>query len=123
MSAKRPLIIACSLFLLQCAGLFKGAGEILVSDQDEIKLGSQFNNTLRTNDTAKQEFPVFVARNQEQAAMEAYVQGVCRSVVAAIPAKEKPPYEFTFTLIDKDVENAFAVPGGFVYIYTGILKK
>jgi predicted Zn-dependent protease len=55
--------------------------------------------------------------------MQNYIIGLAKEIVASIPASEKPSYEFTYTLIDKDVENAFAVPGGYVYIYTGILKK
>lgn len=117
------LVLPFCLLLVQCAGFFKSAGEMLVSDEDEVKLGTQFNNTLRTNDTAKQEFPLFVPRNQAQSDFQNYVVGICNQALAAVPENERPKYPFTFTLIDKDVENAFAVPGGYVYIYTGILKK
>ena len=111
------------LFLVQCAGFFAGAGKVLVSDADEAKLGAQFNNTLMHNDTAKAEMPLYVPRNQAQADFQNYVLEVCRRVLASVPEKDRPAYDFTFTLIDKDVENAFAVPGGYVYVYTGILKK
>jgi predicted Zn-dependent protease len=96
---------------------------MLLSDQDEAKLGAEFNKTLTTNDTAKREMPVFVPKNQAQAELQTYIIGLAKEIVDALPAKEKPSYAFTYTLIDKDVENAFAVPGGYVYIYTGILKK
>lgn len=114
--------VSLALFV-QCAGFFGGVGEVLVSDADEVKLGAEFNKTLTSNDTAKQEMPVFVPRNQAQADMQNYIFGLAAEVVATLPAGEKPDYPFTYTLIDKDVENAFAVPGGYVYIYTGILKK
>lgn len=115
-------LISVTLFV-QCAGFFSGAGKMLVSDSDEAKLGAEFNKTLTTNDTAKREMPVFVPKNQAQAEMQNYVIGLAQEIVAALPENEKPKYNFTYTLIDKDVENAFAVPGGYVYIYTGILKK
>lgn len=125
---KKPALLSAYVLILsfgiiQCAGFFRGAGEVLVSDEDERKLGAQFHQTLLTNDTARQEFPLFVPKNQAQADLQNYVTGLCQRALAAVPAKERPKYEFTFTLIDKDVENAFAVPGGYVYIYTGILKK
>ncbi|MEN9355134.1 MAG: hypothetical protein RL318_2459, partial [Fibrobacterota bacterium] len=43
---------------------------------------------------------------------------------AAIPASEMPGYSFQkVQLIDRpDVVNAFAVPGGYVYVFTGTLK-
>ena len=123
-SALRYSAASLSLFLfVQCAGFFGGMGKMLVSDQDEAKLGAQFNNTLTTNDTAKREMPVFVPKNQAQSEMQNYIIGLAKEIVDALPPSEKPSYPFTYTLIDKDVENAFAVPGGYVYIYTGILKK
>jgi predicted Zn-dependent protease len=123
-SALRLSVASFSLLIfVQCAGFFGGMGKMLVSEQDEAKLGAEFNKTLTTNDTAKREMPVFVPKNQAQADMQNYIIGLAKEIVAAIPAKEKPSYPFTYTLIDKDVENAFAVPGGYVYIYTGILKK
>jgi predicted Zn-dependent protease len=117
------LFLAMSLGLFQCAGFFQGAGKAMVSDADEARLGAQFHQTLMNNDTAKKEFPVFTPKNQAEAEFQDYVINLCRRAVATIPEKERPKYDFTFTLIDKDEENAFAVPGGYVYIYTGILKK
>jgi beta-barrel assembly-enhancing protease len=115
-------LISLTIFV-QCAGFFNSAGRMLVSDADEAKLGAQFNLTLTTNDTAKREMPVFVPKNQAQVDLQYYIVGLAQEIVASLPASEKPSYNFTYTLIDKDVENAFAVPGGYVYIYTGILKK
>jgi beta-barrel assembly-enhancing protease len=116
------LLISLTVFI-RCAGFFNGAGEMLVSDADEAKLGAEFNQTLTTNDTAKREMPLFVPKNQAQVDLQNYIVGLAQEIVASLPASEKPSYNFTYTLIDKDVENAFAVPGGYVYIYTGILKK
>lgn len=117
------LFLALSLGLYQCAGFFQGAGKAMVSDSDEARLGAQFHQTLLNNDTAKREFPVFKPKNQAEAEFQEYVVGLCRRAVASIPENERPKYDFTFTLIDKDEENAFAVPGGYVYIYTGIISK
>ena len=121
--AKLSMGFVSLAFFVQCAGFFGGVGEVLVSDADEQKLGAEFNKTLTTNDTAKQEMPVFIPRNAAQTEMQNYIIGLAQEVVNTLPATEKPAYAFTYTLIDKDVENAFAVPGGYVYIYTGILKK
>ncbi|MBW8887385.1 MAG: M48 family metalloprotease [Fibrobacteres bacterium] len=123
-SALRYSAASVSLLLfVQCAGFFGGMGKMLVSEQDEMKLGAEFNKTLTTNDTAKREMPIFVPKNQAQAEMQTYIIGLAKEIVDSWPASQKPSYPFTYTLIDKDVENAFAVPGGYVYIYTGILKK
>jgi len=45
--------------------------------------------------------------------------------IAQIPEKERKarPYEFTFDVIDSKEVNAFALPGGPVFFYTGLLEK
>src|SRR4051812_33821894 len=78
------------LFFVQCAGFFGGVGKMLVSEQDEAKLGAEFNKTLTTNDTAKREMPIFVPKNQAQAEMQTYIIGLAKDIVAAIPASQKP---------------------------------
>jgi predicted Zn-dependent protease len=125
-SLRRPIQaagLALSLGLFSCSGFFRGAGEVLVSDADEARLGAQIHHTLTTNDTARAEFPIFTPKNQAESEMESYVITTCRKVVANLQPDERPDYDFTFTIIDKDEQNAFAVPGGYIYIYTGILKE
>src|SRR4051812_11114313 len=101
-------------FLFQCAA-FRNVGALLVSEQDEAKLGAQFDNQLRATDSGRAEFPVFNADTPQKRAFQSYVENLGQSILAAAPGK--PSYPFKFTLIDKDVDNAFAVPGGYVYIY------
>ncbi len=108
--------------MTQCA-FFGYAGPLLVSESDEARLGAEFNAHLRSDPAAKKEYPVFVANTPERKAFQDYVLGLANEVYAAVPKSEKPGYPFTFTLIDADVQNAFAVPGGYVYIYTGIIKS
>ena len=46
-------------------------------------------------------------------------------LVALIPPAErkKKPFEYTFNLIESKELNAFALPGGPIYIYSGLLEK
>lgn len=114
-------VLAVGLFT-HCA-FFGYAGPLLVSESDEARLGAEFDAHLRTDAAAKKEYPVFVANTPERKAFQDYVIGLANEVYAAVPKSEKPGYPFKFTLIDADVQNAFAVPGGYVYIYTGIIKS
>ena len=50
--------------------------------------------------------------------LQAYVTRTGRELVAV---SELPKEEFTFTVLDSDVINAFALPGGYVYITRGLL--
>ena len=47
-----------------------------------------------------------------------YVSGIGQRLAAV---SELPELEFTFTVLDSEIVNAFALPGGYVYITRGIL--
>jgi predicted Zn-dependent protease len=116
------LPVLAAPLLMQCA-VFGWAGPMLVSESDEARLGAEFDAQLRTDPEARKEYPVFVANTAERQAFQNYILGLANEVYAKVPAKERPDYAFKFTLIEADVQNAFAVPGGYVYIYTGIIKS
>lgn len=50
----------------------------------------------------------------------AAVQEMTRRLADAIPGN---PYHFTVTVVKSDVVNAFALPGGYVVVFTGLMKK
>lgn len=54
----------------------------------------------------------------EDAALQKYVNDIGQRLAKA---SERPNLPWTFTVIDQPVVNAFAVPGGFIYITRGIL--
>ena len=118
-------LLAMGVMLTRCSCDFFGTtGALFVPESKEIALGASFDSTLRANDTAKLEYPIFDTKgDSKRIEFQAYVTDLAKSILAQVPASDKPGYDFKFTIIDKDVENAFAVPGGYVYIYTGIIKK
>ncbi|MDB5051147.1 MAG: peptidase family [Fibrobacteres bacterium] len=120
--AKRYLPLAlCAVLLTRCSCDFFGTtGALLISENDESKLGLEFDKQLHDSTAT---YPVYVANTPDRIAFDNYVQSIAHEILVAIPKADKPGYEFKITIIDKDVENAFAVPGGYVYIYTGIIKK
>jgi predicted Zn-dependent protease len=118
----RALLIPASaaLLLTQCScDIFGAAGSLFISESDEMQLGSEFDRQLRDSSA---QFPIYNANTPAKVEFQNYVIGLAEQVLADIPADEKPGYPFKFTIIDDDVQNAFAVPGGYVYIYTGIIK-
>jgi len=44
-------------------------------------------------------------------------------VIAAAAKEDEPDLTYTFTVIDSSDVNAFCLPGGYVYIYKGLLDK
>jgi predicted Zn-dependent protease len=51
--------------------------------------------------------------------MTAYVNAVGTKLLAAL---DKNPFEFQFHIVDDPIPNAFALPGGYVYVTRGILS-
>lgn len=114
-------LLAVSMSLQQCS-CSDIMGALFVSEQDELTLGAEFNRQLLDSSAT---YPVFKTNNvQSRVELQTYLNSCFAKVHDAIPASDRTGYhdQFKFTIIDSDVSNAFAVPGGYVYIYTGILK-
>ena len=117
------LAAALTLPILWSCDFFGATGALLISEDDEMRLGRQFDSTLAYTDSGKAEYPIYAPRSADSVAVQTYVTNLAKEILQGIPKDDRPGYDFKFTLIDKNVINAFAVPGGYVYIYTGIIKN
>ncbi len=88
----------------------------LFSDNDEVKMGQQFDEEIRKNE---KEYPVY--DNQE---VKEYIdKRIFQHVLESPEIKKKSVYNYQLEIIKNDTTlNAFAVPGGYVYLYTGLIK-
>lgn len=85
-----------------------GANELmLVSEAQEIEMGTQYDREI-----------VATMGLYPDSAMQRYIQQLGARMAAA---SERPGLPWTFRVIDDPTVNAFAVPGGFVYITRGIM--
>lgn len=107
----RPL---CGLFLLLiglcgCAvNPVTGRSELmLVSEQEEQKLG------LQTRQSVDEEYGVYA-----DAALQNYVSGIARPLAQV---SHRPALDWQFQVMDSPVVNAFAAPGGYVFVTRGLL--
>ena len=81
------------------------------SVQDDIQLGRE------AAAQAEQKLPIL--RDEE---LRRYVQRVGDRLVAAIPAQfQHPEFRFTFKVVNQQDINAFALPGGPMYVNTGMI--
>ncbi len=103
------LLAALAALLAGCAttGPHGERSLILIDTPTEVRMG------LETDKGIRQEYPVV-----QDAALSAYVQGVGAQVAAH---SERKDVDYTFTVLQSDVVNAFAAPGGFIYVTTGLL--
>ena len=79
----------------------------LISEKDEIALGKQ------TDGEIKAMYGIYSDR-----ALSAYIQKIGQSMTSLT---HRPHLTYHFAVLDTPVVNAFAVPGGYVYVTRGIL--
>ncbi len=81
---------------------------MLVSEPEEVQLGLTAYREILSKEN--------ISRDRRVNAM---VQRVGERIAAV---SNRPNYQWEFRVVDKDEANAFALPGGKVAVYTGILK-
>jgi len=80
---------------------------MLVSESQEIAMGQQYDSQV-----------VATIGLYPDPALQAYIQTIGKRLAAT---SERPNLPWTFRVVDDPAVNAFAVPGGFVYVTRGIL--
>ncbi|MBV1878109.1 MAG: M48 family metalloprotease [Pseudomonadales bacterium] len=97
-----------SLYLYCVLALFYASAAVAMSEEEEVKLGAEEHRKIIAA------FGVY--RNKE---LQTYVELVGNRV-----AKESSRAEliFHFTILNDDILNAFALPGGYVYVTRGMLS-
>lgn len=101
--------VAASLLLSHCAENPVSGGKdfVLMSEQQEIQMGAQMHKEVL------QEYAAL-----ENPALQAYVDQIGQRLARL---SHRPHLQWHFTVVDSPEVNAFALPGGYVYITRGIL--
>jgi len=106
---KGLMLLGLLIWTASCAtNPVSGGPELmLLSEQDEIKLGNQTDREVRS------QYGVY-----EDGELQAYLDDMCRRLGKF---SHRPALDYRFEILDASVVNAFAVPGGYVYFTRGIL--
>ena len=111
----RGIVLGVVLFFFLLSGscatnpVSGGPELMLLNESDEIKLGKQ------TDAEVRKQYGVY----QDQK-LNAYLNDMCQKL-AALSHRPNLPYQLE--IVDASVVNAFAVPGGYVYLTRGILAN
>lgn len=107
------LSVAFTFFISACSSL----GMNIFSDADEVALGANVANEIAAN---QQEYPIY----RGDPALKQYIKSqIFDQILVANAIKKRNVYQYELEVIDRpDILNAFALPGGKVYVYTGLLK-
>jgi predicted Zn-dependent protease len=79
-----------------------------ISDEQEVEIGKQ------TNEQVLSQYPLY-----DNAQVQEYVSNLGQELINSSDSRDIP---FTFQVVASEEVNAFATPGGFVYVTTGLLQ-
>ena len=103
------LLLAGCLLLPACATnpVTGDSDFVLMSEEDELQLGQKYSAEIH------KEMPAY-----DNPVLEEMVQRVGRQLAAH---SHRPNLDYQFTIVDSKSVNAFALPGGYIYITRGML--
>ena len=85
--------------------------------EDDKKMGKELYDEILTSG----EYAIL--DRSTHAEVYQYVEGIKQRILASGKLKYKNEFDWTLTIIDDDeTVNAFCAPGGYIFVYTGILK-
>lgn len=93
--------------ILLLAGSFEASAAFTL--EDEQKLGKEIYDKLQTNN--------FLLKDKK---LNAYITDIGNRVLSQ---SQKAPFNFTFSIFNSSAINAFATPGGYIYINKGLITS
>ncbi|MCF8241985.1 MAG: M48 family metalloprotease [Melioribacteraceae bacterium] len=104
-----------SVFIYQACDVAENLN--LFSTSDDVQLGNQVSNEIRSDPA---EYPLYT----KNPAVKSYLKTrIFDHILASDKIVYKDVFDYSIDIIDDDdVFNAFALPGGPVYVYTGLMK-
>ncbi|WP_296885739.1 M48 family metalloprotease [Thiobacillus sp.] len=103
------VIVLGALSLTHCASNPVSGGKdfVLISEQQEIQMGAQAHEDVLREYAAL-----------DNPALQAYVNGIGQKLAKQ---SHRPDLQWRFTVVDSPDVNAFALPGGYIYITRGLM--
>lgn len=110
------ILLTLILSSLLSLSVFYSCGANLYSVEDDVQIGKEIQKQV--SDLPK-EFPVLQGHQD----VKAYISGLGRNVLQSKYIQYKDIFPYTFEVIhDDSTVNAFSISGGFIYVYTGLIK-
>jgi len=86
----------------------------LFAPSDDVQLGQQVDAEISNN---PKDFPILNSPNHVQ-----YIQDIINQIIQSPEIKYRGTFSYTVKIINTNTINAFATPGGYIYVYKGLLK-
>lgn len=125
-------LLIFSLFFLSCSQLKKitlddvvNVGKKIEKDtaliklfsvENDVALGQKLDEEMKRN---PKEYPFYVYNQPVQ-----YLQGIVNNIISSPLIKYRDIFKYKVQIIaDDNVINAFCTPGGYIYVYTGLIRS
>ncbi len=103
--------------LLLANAYLSSCGANIFTVEDDVAMGTELDAEIRSDQT---NYPIYKG-NEE---VREYVSGIGKDIIRKsnyIQYEKIFPYKFE-VIDDDSTINAFCIPGGFIYVYTGLIK-
>lgn len=109
------LVASLTVSLILGAASCSGGGLNLFDTATDAQLGKQMDDQIRQN---PKEYPIL-----NNPAVKQYIQNMINDIIRSEHVKYRGtfPYQAEVIADDKTI-NAFCTPGGYIYVYTGLMK-
>lgn len=114
---KQILISTVVIVILGITSCSKDGDVNFFTVKDDVAFGAQLDSTILADPT---EYPIL--NESQNPEVYTYVRGIMDKVLQSNEILYKDQFVWQVRVIDKDVLNAFAAPGGYLYFYTGFIK-
>lgn len=109
-------LLASSAIVIQCTWVNETSANFLFSDAEESQMGANMHTQILA-DTVN--YPLLPASHE----LTKYIDSIGREILKASSIERNGAITYRFHVVDKDIVNAFAAPGGYIYFYTGLIKR
>lgn len=86
----------------------------IFSTADDVSLGQKLDTEISANSA---EYPIL-----DNALATAYLQDIVNKIIDSPEIKYKGTFVYKVKIINTNTVNAFAAPGGYLYVYKGLIK-
>jgi beta-barrel assembly-enhancing protease len=108
-------LIVSSTVVVQCGWLTEATAAVLFSEAEEVQMGANMHSQILA-DTVN--YPLLPATHP----LTKYIDSIGQEILKA-KSRERTTIKYRFHVVNKNVINAFAAPGGYIYFYTGLISK
>lgn len=106
------------VFLISFNACDKNKNVVLFSVQDDVELGRQVASEIESDPAT---YPILSQSEYPEA--YTYLDGIVNEILNSGQVVYRDEFVWDVKIIhDDDVLNAFATPGGFIYVYTGLIR-